>query len=409
MAGRSEKVTFSGGMGEPLAARLDWPDGSPRAFALFAHCFSCSKDIHAAARIAAGLSARGIAVLRFDFTGLGNSEGDFANTNFSSNIDDLAAAADWLRATHEAPSLLIGHSLGGAAVIMAAARVPEAKAVVTLAAPSDVEHVQENFAAHLEEIQETGAARVTLGGRPFTIRKQFLDDLKRHQVTEAATSLHKALLVMHAPRDAQVSIDHATKIFGPAKHPKSFVSLDEADHLISRKEDAAYAAEVIAAWAGRYLALSPPARPVAIQPPQTVRVEETGARDFSNAASAGAHILYGDQPPGTGRDTGASPYEFVAMGLGLCTNQTLRMYANRKKLAVDKVVTTVVHEKRHCDDCAGAVEGKPVKVSNFSREIELHGDLDDEARRRLMEIADMCPVHKMLADHQVAVETRLKT
>jgi uncharacterized protein len=251
----SRRATFQGFDGSSLAARLDLPS-TPRAFALFAHCFTCGKDVVAASRIAAGLAARGIGVLRFDFTGIGSSEGEFANTNFSSNVADLVAAADYLRGSHTAPSLLIGHSLGGAAVLTAAARVPEATSVVTIGAPSSAAHITRQFAANVDEILEKGTAQVRLAGRPFTIARQFLDDVSEQNVLDGVANLRKALLVCHAPRDEIVGIDNAGAIFAAARHPKSFLSLDTADHLVSRREDAGYLADVVAAWASRYLPIA---------------------------------------------------------------------------------------------------------------------------------------------------------
>ncbi len=399
------RITFSGSHGEELAARLDLPAGSPRAYALFAHCFSCSKDVFAASRISGQLAQDGIAVLRFDFTGLGNSAGDFANTNFSSNVADLIAAADFLRRNYQAPSLLIGHSLGGAAAIMAADKVPECKAVVTLGAPADTEHVTQNFAEHLDEIQRTGQAEVKLGGRPFTIQKQFVEDLKTHKVTEAAAKLGRALLVMHAPLDGQVGIENASEIFGAAKHPKSFVSLDGADHLITGKEDAVYAANVLCSWAERYIVTDEVATDeVATDEvrdegePKTVLVEETGNGKWQNIANASGHILTGDQPKPIGGDSGPGPYDFVAMGLGLCTNQTLRMYAGRKRLPVTRISTRVRYDKIHAEDCDESAHGKGGKMLVFFREIEIEGDLDGSIRERMLEIADKCPVHEALED-----------
>ena len=252
----SVRITFEGSLGHALAARLDAPAGGARGYALFAHCFTCSKDAIAARLIAEKLASRGIGVLRFDFTGLGSSEGEFENTNFSSNVEDLVRAADYLREHFAAPTLLIGHSLGGAAVLAAASRVPEAKAVVTISAPSDVSHVLQHFHADLEKIERHGKAEVTLAGRTFTITKQFVDDAQGQALQDRIGGLRKALLVMHAPTDQIVGIEHATAIFGAAKHPKSFVSLNEADHLLLNRRDAAYVAEVIAAWASRYIAVA---------------------------------------------------------------------------------------------------------------------------------------------------------
>ena len=250
---KDNKITFPGALGEELAARLDMPVGSPRAYALFAHCFTGSKDIFAAARVSASLAERSIAVLRFDFTGLGHSDGEFANTNFTSNVGDIVAAAKWLAENYAPPRILIGHSLGGAAVLAAASEVPGVKAVATIGAPFDPAHVSDNFSNAIEEINRNGKAEVSLGGRPFVIKRQFLDDIAEQNQKAKISNLRKALLIFHAPGDTQVGIDNAAEIYGVAKHPKSFVTLDDADHLLTRKEDAVYVAEVISAWATRYL------------------------------------------------------------------------------------------------------------------------------------------------------------
>lgn len=251
---RTERMDFQGPHGK-LSAKLDAPDGAPRAYGVFAHCFTCSKDVLAATRIAQGLAERCVAMLRFDFAGLGASAGDFADTNFSSNVDDLVAAADFLRARFAAPTLLIGHSLGGAAVLAAAHRIPESKAVVTIAAPSDPRYVVDKLLSeHLDTIAESGEARVRLAGRDFAIRQQFVDDASRHRLHERIAQLERALMVMHAPQDDTVDMANAGRIFELAKHPKSFVSLDGIDHLVTGRDDAAYVAALIAAWSARYLA-----------------------------------------------------------------------------------------------------------------------------------------------------------
>jgi uncharacterized OsmC-like protein/alpha/beta superfamily hydrolase len=392
----SRKVTFTGALGEPLAARLDAPPGEPRAFALFAHCFTCSKDIFAASRIASALAERGIAVLRFDFTGLGASGGDFANTNFSSNVGDLVAAADWLRQNHAAPSLLIGHSLGGAAVLAAAPRIAEARAVATIGAPADPEHVAHHFAPVRDEIEAEGEAEVSLAGRTFRIKKQFLDDIAETKLTDAIGHMRKALIVFHGPRDEIVGIDNASKIFLAAKHPKSFISLDDADHLLTRHEDAIYVADVLAAWASRYLD-----EPAAAADDRTlehgeVLVEETRQGKFTNKVTAGAHTIIVDEPASVGGlDTGMNPYDLLLAALGGCTSITLRMYAERKGLPLDKVAVRLTHKKIHasdCDDC----ETKEGKIDLIDRELEIVGDLDEAQRQRLLEIADKCPVHRTL-------------
>ena len=403
MAARSEKVSFAGAHGTTLAARLDLPAGRPRAFALFAHCFTCSKDIFAAARIAEGLAARGFAVLRFDFTGLGASEGDFANTNFSSNIEDLVKAADFLREQYEAPALLVGHSLGGAAVLAAAAQVPEAKAVATIGAPAEPSHVAAHFTDAQAEIEAAGEAEVLLVGRPFRIKKQFLEDIGEHRLEDAISGLRKALMVFHAPRDAVVGIDNATKIFVAAKHPKSFVSLDDADHLLSRKSDAIYVAEVLAAWAGRYLGAA--AEPSGFKAADgEVVVEETGEGKFTQRIAAGPHALRADEPESFGGlGSGPSPYDLLLAGLGACTAMTLRMYADHKGLPLERARVTLAHSKIHAQDCRNC-ETKEGKIDRIDRQIELTGALSAEQRQRLLEIADRCPVHRTLHS-EVLIET----
>ncbi len=404
MSVKSEKVTFTGAGGDTLAARLDLPRGRPRAYALLAHCFTCNKDIFAAARIAGALAAQGIAVLRFDFTGLGASEGDFANTNFSSNVADLICAADYLREAHEAPKLLIGHSLGGAAVLTAAARVPEAAAVATIGAPADPAHVVAHFTEARPEIEAAGEAEVLLVGRPFRIKKQFLEDIEQHKLETAIAGLRKALMVFHAPRDATVGIDNASRIFLAAKHPKSFVSLDDADHLLSRKKDAIYVADVLAAWAERYLGAGQAAPAVSAAEGQVV-VEETGEGKFAQRIAAGPHQLRADEPESYGGlDSGPSPYDLLLAGLGACTSMTLRLYAERKGLALEKTRVTLSHDKIHAEDCR-TCETQTGKIDRIQRTIEVSGQLSAEERQRLLEIADKCPVHRTL-ESEILIETK---
>ncbi len=403
MAVKTEKLTFTGAGGEALAARLDLPAGAPAAYALFAHCFTCSKDIFAAQRIAAGLAERDIAVLRFDFTGLGHSEGEFANTNFSSNVADLVKAADHLRATRAAPKLLVGHSLGGAAMLAAAARVPEAVAVATIGAPADPGHVAHLFRDAAPEIEAKGEAVVELAGRSFRIKKQFLDDISGHNLDAAIGGLGKALLVFHAPRDATVGIENAGHIFGAAKHPKSFVSLDGADHLLSRKADAVYVARVLAAWAGRYLGVED-ARPALAAAPGAVVVRETGAGRFAQEIAAGPHALRADEPVEYGGDdSGPGPYDLLLAALGACTSMTVRMYAERKGWPLERVSVTLSHDKIHAEDCAEC-ETREGRVDRIVRRLALAGDLDGAQRARLFEIADKCPVHRTLAS-EVSIVT----
>jgi putative redox protein len=405
---KTERVEFPGAGGNRLAARLEKPAGKPRAFALFAHCFSCSKDIYAASRIARRLAERGFAVLRFDFTGLGQSEGDFANTNFSSNIADLVAAGEYLAAEHEAPALLVGHSLGGAAAIVAAAHLPSVKAVATLGAPSDAEHVTRQFAADLSRIQETGEAEVSLAGRHFTIRKQFLDDIAGHNVEEAAAALKRPLLIAHSPVDGTVGIENASRLFLAARHPKSFVSLDKADHLLSDKTDTAYIGDVIAAWGARYVAPETGAATPRPAAGEGVVVQETGGGRYENSVGIGPHAYLADEPESVGGgDAGPSPYQYLSAALGACTSMTLRMYAGRKSWPLDRVTVTLHHEKGHAEDCADCLEGEERKVDIIERRVAIEGDLDEEQRARLLEIADKCPVHRTL-NSPVVIRTRLE-
>ncbi len=400
----SEKLSFTGAGGQQLAARFEKPRGRTHAVALFAHCFTCTKDIFAAARIAAGLASRGIAVLRFDFTGLGHSEGEFANTNFSSNVDDLVAAADHLRSLGEAPKIVIGHSLGGAAVLAAAGRIPEAVAVATIGAPADPGHVQHLFQAARPEIEARGEAEVLLAGRSFTIKKQFLEDIEATRLEAAIGGLRKALLVFHAPRDATVGIENAGRIFGAAKHPKSFISLDDADHLLTRREDASYVAEVLAGWAGRYLGLieEEPLKAAS----GTVVVQETGEGKFAQRIAAGPHQLRADEPQSVGGgDSGPGPYDLVLAGLGACTSMTLRLYAERKGWPLSQVTVTLTHDKIHAEDCKDC-ETKSGRLDRIERRLSIEGDIDDEQRARLLEIADKCPVHRTLGS-EVEVTTSL--
>jgi len=404
MTGSREKVSFTGATGAALAAALELPVGAPRAYALFAHCFTCSKDNFAARRISEALAGHGIATLRFDFTGLGHSEGDFANTDFSSNVGDLVAAANFLRETRLAPAILIGHSLGGTAVLKAAAEIPEAAAVATIGAPSTPAHLAKLLAPSTAEIERRGEAEVEIAGRSFRITQGFLDDISGQAMDAAIGGLRRALLVMHSPLDATVSIDCAGAIFRAAKHPKSFVSLDDADHLLTRRADAAYVADVLAAWAGRYVPEPAPAERATEEGAVTVR--ENGAGRFGQDIAAGPHLLSADEPESAGgRGAGLTPYQLLSAALGACTSMTLRMYADHKKWPLQRAAVTVRHDKIHAEDCADC-ETREGRIDQFEREITLEGDLDDEQRRRMLEIADKCPVHRTL-HAEVRVQTRL--
>lgn len=404
----SEHLRFPGAHGAQLSARLDRPAAEPTAYALFAHCFTCSKDLKAAGWISRALAERGIAVLRFDFTGIGESEGDFAETDFSSNCDDLLAAVEFLRREHEAPRLLVGHSLGGAAMLAVARQVPEVRAVATIGAPSDTEHMRDKLLHFSPEVVARGDAEIELGGKRFPIRQELLADLAEDHLKGVLADLHRDLLILHSPVDNTVGVEHAARLFEAARHPKSFVSLGQADHLLSDERDARWAGEMIAAWAGRSLE---GVQPEMEQLPEVGKAGEVvvtgGASGFAQQIVARRHRFTADEPadvPG-GTDTGPTPYDLVLAGLGACTSMTLRLYAERKKWPLDGVRVRLRHSRVYADDCAECKDpGK--KLGLIERDVEMIGDLDDEQRARLLEIADKCPVHKTLTE-PLRITTRL--
>ncbi len=402
-----QKIAFTNKEGQKLVGRLEFPaDREPHNFALFAHCFTCTKNLSAVKNISKALTQNGFAVLRFDFTGLGESDGDFADTNFSGNVNDLIAASDFLKSNYQAPSLLIGHSLGGAAVIFAAAELSTVQAVATVGAPSNPKHVQHLFRSGLEEIKANGQAIINLSGRDFTIKKQFVDDLETKSLPETAKSLRKPLLVMHSPQDDTVGIKNAEEIYIAAHHPKSFVSLDGADHLLFNKRDSIYVGEVIAGWAQRYLQIEE-------RIPKTLRtkhqvVASLDADDgFTTQLKVGKHYLLADEPESFGgNDYGPSPYELVSAGLSACTVMTIQMYAKRKGWEVTNVEVHTSYSKSHAQDCENC-EDDGTKIDTFQREIRFSGNLDEKQIQRLLQIADKCPVHKTLHTETQVITTLL--
>ena len=404
MPAQTLSLSFPGARGTMLAARLDLPPAAaPIAYALFAHCFTCSKETKATTYVSAALAERGIAVLRFDFTGLGGSDGDFAGTNFSSNVEDLVSAADYLRQHYRAPAILVGHSLGGSAVLAAARRVPEAVAVATIGSPFDPAHVL-HLIKDREAVERDGEAEVDIGGRPFRIRRQFLEDIAGSKLGDEVANMGKALLVMHSPRDSVVGVDNATRIFAAARHPRSFISLDPADHMLSRREDALYAGNILASWAARYLPASADTSPAPV--PGTVLVEETREGKFSQRVVAGRHVIRADEPLAAGgMDSGLSPYDLVLAGLGACTSMTIRMYADLKGFPLERATVELRHEKIHAADCADC-ETREGKVDRIDRLIRLEGPLSEEQRAKLLEISNKCPVHRTLHS-EVNIPTRL--
>lgn len=410
---RMEKLSFENRDGVQLSARLELPgDNRPVAYAIFAHCFTCSKNLSAIRSVAAAMGRYNIAVLSFDFTGLGESSGDFADTSFSSNVSDLLDAAAYLEGHYAAPQILVGHSLGGAAVLKAALQLPSVQAVATIGAPADVDHIEHHFSASVPEIESEGVANVQIVGRPFTIKRAFLDDIRAQSIEDCVPQLKAALLVLHSPIDSTASIENATRIFMAAKHPRSFVSLDQADHLLGRKADADFAGEVIGAWSRRYLQDTPDttqsgatadgvaATAETDQPPAHQVELSTGLVPYTTEIHSGRHRMLADEPTRLGgQDMGPNPYDYLLSALGACTSMTIKMYADRKQWPLESVHVALDHAKIHaadCADCETPPESKTVKIDEIQRIITLSGPLSDEQRARLMEIADRCPVHRTL-------------
>lgn len=401
----STKVQFQNKEGQLLAARLELPTNQhPHAYAVFAHCFTCSKNLSAVRNISRSLNQAGMAILRFDFTGLGESEGDFEDTNFSSNVEDLVAACEYVRINHQAPSLLIGHSLGGAAVVCAASELSYVKAVATIAAPYAPKHVSHLIQSKMDDINTEGIAEVNIGGRPFTIKKQFLEDIVEQSLQDKLEHLDKSLLILHSPQDQTVAIENAAKMYHAAKHPKSFISLDGADHLLSNKEDSLYVGEQIASWAKRYLERSE-AIPLRAERQVAVRLGQEG---FTTEVMVRQHSLTADEPPKVGgNDFGPTPYELLTAGLGACTAMTMQMYARRKKWDLQEVIVQLDHNKDYAADCENCDDPKS-KIDHFDRYIEMKGNLDEQQRVRLLEIADKCPVHRTLHSEIQVNTTEIK-
>ncbi len=402
------KLEFKNDAGETLAGLLETPPENiaTARYAIFAHCFTCGKDIAAASRISRSLSARGIAVLRFDFTGLGNSDGDFANSNFSSNVQDLLAAAAKLTADYQAPQLLIGHSLGGAAVLSAAQQIDSVKAVATIGSPATAQHVEHLFQAGADLIAKQGEATIGIGGRQFLIKKQMLEDINLYNSTDQIKNLNAALIVFHSPIDNIVSIDQAAEIYQAARHPKSFISLDNADHLLSKASDANYVGATLAAWASRYLEIDEFENQSNLADRTTLAAGEVLVTEldkkFLRGMFSDSHRLTADEPEKYGgSNLGPSPYDLLLMSLGACTSMTLRMYASRKKLPLDDIEVKLVHERVHAEDCVDCTN----RIDRITRSISLKGDLSEDQKQSLMAIADKCPVHRTLEnDPQIVTE-----
>lgn len=396
----NKRIYFKNQDGELLSGRLDLPvDQHPHNFVLFAHCFTCNKNLLAVSNISRSLTSKGFGVFRFDFTGLGESEGDFEDSNFSGNVEDIIAAAKHMKENYKSPSLLIGHSLGGAAVLAAAPDISSVKAVATIGAPSNPNHVKHLFQSNLDEINTNGIAKVNIGGRDFTIKKQFLNDLKSQTTQDIIDKNKKALLFLHSPQDNIVGIKNAEELYKAAHHPKSFITLDGADHLLSKKSDSLYVGKVIASWVDRYVNIP---ETINLKTQHQVVAVLDDDEGFTTKMKVGRHFMTADEPKDFGgNDFGPSPYEYVSAGLSACTAMTMQMYAKRKKWDLQQVEVHTTYGKDHAKDCESC-EADTSKIDTFKRAIKISGDLDEKQRQRLLEIADKCPVHRTLhSDTQI--------
>lgn len=393
--------TFPNQEGQLLSAHMQWPaNQEPHSYAIFAHCFTCGKNLNVVRHISTVLANRGFAVMSFDFTGLGESEGTFEESSIAANVTDLVSAAEFLETKFQPPALLVGHSFGGAAVILAAKQIQSVRAIATLGTPADLHHIKHLLGDYQSQLTNKGTATVSIAGRPFTIKSQFIEDLQRFSIAFTLSTLKKPLLILHSPQDEIVSIDNASIIYQAARHPKSFISLDGANHLLSKKEDSHYAAEIIATWAYRYLSINEPNIPETIH--QTVATLGDKSSGYTTLIKAGRHYITADEPESVGgRDYGPSPYELLSASLATCTAMTLRMYANRKELNISEIKVHVNHNKQHSKDCA-----TNERIDQFERIIEINGNLDEAQKVRLIEIADKCPVHRTLKS-EIEITTKL--
>lgn len=398
-----QRLKFPNAAGKMLSGNLVLPlEDEPRYFAVFAHCFTCSKNFKAVNNISDTLSQLGVAVLTFDFTGLGNSEGEFGEEGFSSNVSDLVEAAAFLEKNYQAPKLLIGHSLGGAAVIFAAAKIESVEALVTIGAPSSPSHVTHLFKEKVETIEEQGEAEVFIGGRPFRLSNQFLEDLHEQDLSEVLGKLRKALLIFHSPQDQIVDISNAAELYAAAHHSKSFISLNGADHLLSDENESRYVGEMISTWSKKYLPAITKANDTQ---GHQVKVRLSGDAYTSEILTPYHHLLADEPIDVGGQNLGPTPYDLLMASLGTCTVMTLKMYSDRKGWDVGEIIVYLNHDKVHQKDSMGVEDSNSAKISRFTRTLEVKSELSEEMRAKLLEIADKCPVHKTLHE-PLEVETK---
>lgn len=400
------RLNIQNSKGHKLQAFLELPaDQKPQHFAIFAHCFTCSSALGAARNISRSLTGHGFGVVRFDFTGLGRSEGEFADSHFSANVEDLLAVNNYLIENYQAPSLLVGHSLGGAAVIVAASKLENIKAVATVGAPATVSHVMHLFSHGIENVKQKGEVEVNIGGRPFKIDEAFVADFGKTDLPDITKNLRKPILIMHAPFDAIVSIENAHQLYKDAHHPKSFVSLDDADHLLTKSKDSLYVGNMIGTWVQRYF--EPKDNSILQTKGEQLVAHLNVLEDkFTTSIQTKKHHFIADEPESVGgSDFGPSPYDFLSAGLAACTVMTLKMYAQRKKWDLQEVYVYITYSKKHSDDLMLDLE-KPLQVDHLQKRLKFIGDLDEKQKARLKEIASKCPVHKTLITHTV-IETEL--
>lgn len=403
---KATKLNIQNAKGFQLQAHLELPaNQKPRYYAIFAHCFTCNSDFHPVKNISRALTSHGFGVVRFDFTGLGRSEGEFADSYFSANVDDLLAVSDYMKEHYEAPSLLVGHSLGGAAVIVAASKLDSIKAVATIGAPSTTAHVKKHFSHHVQEIADKGDIAVNIGGRPFKINQEFVDDFDKMDLLQITNQLRKPILIMHAPFDKVVGIENAQELYKSAHHPKSFISLDDADHLLLNKRDSLYAGSMVGAWAARYFEFKDDAI-LDSDGEQLVAHLNLVEDNFTTSIQTKKHTLIADEPESVGGDDfGPSPYDFLSAGLAACTVMTLKMYAERKKWDLQEVYAYITYSKKHAEDLM-ADKDKPNQMDHLSKKLKFIGNLTQEQQQKLKEIASKCPVHKTLLS-EIVIETEI--
>lgn len=398
---KRERLKIQNRKGITLNANLELPaNQKPNYYAIFAHCFTCSSSLNAVRNVSRALTQNGFAVLRFDFTGLGRSEGEFADSHFSANIDDLLDVHAYMAEHYQAPSLLVGHSLGGAAVLVAASKIDDIKAVATIAAPASVSHVKRLFSHQFEEAGEKGNVEVNIGGRPFMINQDFVKEFDNTDLPLIVKNLRKPLLIMHSPFDKTVGIENAEQLYKRAFHPKSFITLDHADHLLSQETDSLYAGEMIGTWAKRYFP-KVENKMLSTEGEQLVGHLNIIEDNFTTSIQTKNHTFIADEPISFGgNDFGPSPYEYLNAGLAACTVMTLKLYAERKQWDLREVFAYISHSRKHSEDLGVDLE-KPTRLDFISKKLKFVGNLSEEQKERLKEIASRCPVHKTLASEVI--------